>query len=171
MPAQPAPPVRLPDEMWTLVFEQLGYFGLRRIECVCKRFRKLMTARTLLNAFEYQAIDEYATTPACRDMVVTMAGNEIADFYCRAGVTVRVVPEASVDFWLSPTDNPVLTWDGRREMGLLSRVEITLIDLQGERNQFRGFSASKVDSDGSVLLDAPFFQSEEPPGSRLGRAM
>ncbi|GAA5990448.1 hypothetical protein JCM10908_007377 [Rhodotorula pacifica] len=47
MPSKPALVDLLPDEMWTLVFEKLEYFDLRRVEGACKRFQEIMKAPEL----------------------------------------------------------------------------------------------------------------------------
>lgn len=67
-----------------------------------KRAKSNLASRHRSNAFDFAEIDDYATSPACDTMSLHMFGCYVSGLHGISGVTVRMVVQEALDYWITP---------------------------------------------------------------------
>lgn len=113
-----------------------------------------------LNGFDYKAVDEFATAPACKKLHLDMAEIDCGTISSSTGVTVRQVAEACIKYWSSPVT-------GRQKKQFLEdnkgwyppNSRVTRVDLLYDHCFFEGWSNARADSEGAAILSTYGFGS------------
>ena len=89
------------------------------------------------NAFDYPAVDDFATRPACTKLHIRVSGSAVASVGCNTGITIRQILRKTIPAWLRCFyDSP----DGRFDGPFEGRV------------YWDGWISAEGQEDGSVLL-------------------
>ncbi len=97
---------------------------------------ELMNQDTGDNAYDYAAVDDFATRPACTKLHIQMASAKVGTLRCKTGITVRQIVRKTIPFWLREFDD---CFEGHA--------------------WWNGWIGAIGQEDGSVLLKAGMFDS------------
>lgn len=110
------------------------------------------------NAFDYAAVEEFATAPACTSIEIQLEDARVGRVYDEKGVTVKQVLHACADFWAKP----VHPWTAKKAREayhwLKNEKTITTLDMLGDRF-FEGWEEPKNVGNGRVHLISRGFGS------------
>lgn len=105
-------------------------------QVTCENLFELMNQDAGDNAYDYAAVDDFATRPACTKLRIEMANTKGGTVRCKTGITIRQILRKTIPFWLRKLDGSFkghFYWNG-------------WVSAEGQEN-------------GSVLLKAGMFDS------------
>lgn len=111
------------------------------------------------NGLDYPAAREYATSPACKALEVSMMGqygfsrNESFVVRDASGVRCDKVLKAIAAYWCKPAPAGAAN-RARREWGWPKSRKVVKREALGDHSFFEGWSKPVVQKDGSVYLEA-----------------
>ncbi|GAA5875822.1 hypothetical protein JCM3774_006463 [Rhodotorula dairenensis] len=68
-------------------------------------FATLVLGRTIGNAYDFAAVDDLATRPACIKIRINMANTDVGTVRCTTGATIRQILRKTIPFWLWQFDD------------------------------------------------------------------